>query len=1120
MGSQGLSTKQASMALSEQLDNLCNNQQYKKSVNVWTLPITIVSIISSILLIVFGVVQLLWGLKYTWIFPSSCIAEGVVVLVLTVISCWLLDLDMYHSAREILYKLQSIVKNIKELQNENKFIYPQLRNSVSAELTLVWVWRDGELVQIPSALLVQGDLIRLRIGDLAYGKCQRVDSESPGKDDGDVIERGRKVSYADLNGDLYGRFVLIETPVVEIMSQTLQIKYNRGLVDNQMQVLTGFFYKIMYVAVCLSFTFSVIKVILDADRAISAFGYLVINQIYVIMAVLPLLNIPLFIIIRSFLTGKILLLFERLQQSPQAFSDEPDVDQFDEEESAPVIDISYSFADIWNKFKNVLQRRQPLLTCDLLSNLATITSITYLDREGSLTSPFMHVKNLVVFDKDQNKFTELDMYEDFTAPNEISFADNGYRDQYVDSLKPLGLNLLLNTDCDCAQRISHHGSRRDLVQDYHRKYRFLSKLCKVPVSQQRCLCSLAKTIGFSVSAANVYQKVRTLPLIWKNYTSVKSVMSLQVQQKGIDDSSSNRLLLTNGELSLISRLCSDVWTGEHLFELDDTLRKQFSEIHLKAISHDFQALAFSYSPVDDDLQSAVDAQESTDVLHSLNVDDFNELYRSQILLGAAIFQPCIKADVKEFIEDLRLGGIRFVYFSRRQSRQSKAFADRLGLETDWNSCIILSKVTSPDDLGYVEPHDIKAKLPRGIDNIKQHLQDVDDIPLQVSLFADSNSESISSMISIFQEHGDIVLSVGNSLNLENINSFAQSDISIAVDSITYTGNSQYHLKDQQKQQNYHQQQSQQQYIQMQEKSSVINQPEDNGRKLFQIAQALVSLHSHLTMSGDLSPYVISQTVREARLSIARLIQAFTHTLAAQLGVMLLMLASVIMLLPPILTGFQILFITLMIIPILSMSFIFAPQPNMDSMKIQPLKNTQHLKDRTRFLLYGILRNLPLVAVSVVCYCIVLFNYLPNNPWQFSQGLDDSWQVAGSLEQGVLVQSQNVAMFSCVLFIVVNSASYMHRVDGPLEYIPFANTAWLVAAALCIVLTLIWCGCFYVYSQISLQGTLYILAVLLPSLPLSYVWNELIKKMDRSEYSRFQRRRKLEFNTKLGCYSPV
>lgn len=44
-----------------------------------------------------------------------------------------------------------------------------------------------------------------------------------------------------------------------------------------MQVLTGFFYKIMYVAVCLSFTFSVIKVILDADRAISAFGYLVIN---------------------------------------------------------------------------------------------------------------------------------------------------------------------------------------------------------------------------------------------------------------------------------------------------------------------------------------------------------------------------------------------------------------------------------------------------------------------------------------------------------------------------------------------------------------------------------------------------------------------------------------------------------------------------------------------------------------------------------------------------------------------------------------------------------------------------------------------------------------------------
>jgi hypothetical protein len=103
-----------------------------------------------------------------------------------------------------------------------------------------------------------------------------------------------------------------------------------------------------------------------------------------------------------------------------------------------------------------------------------------------------------------------------------------------------------------------------------------------------------------------------------------------------------------------------------------------------------------------------------------------------------------------------------------------AFAERLGLETDWNSCILLS---NPDDEencgnGYLQTHDIKAQLPRGIDEIRPHLEAVDDIPLHVSLFAECTPLAMKEMIRIFQENGEVVCSIGNALNTKNTEAFA------------------------------------------------------------------------------------------------------------------------------------------------------------------------------------------------------------------------------------------------------------------------------------------------------------------------------------------------------------
>lgn len=104
------------------------------------------------------------------------------------------------------------------------------------------------------------------------------------------------------------------------------------------------------------------------------------------------------------------------------------------------------------------------------------------------------------------------------------------------------------------------------------------------------------------------------------------------------------------------------------------------------------------------------------------------------------------------------------------------------METDWNSCILLS---NPDDEhcgnGYIQTHDIKAQLPRGIDQIRPHLENVDDIPLHVSLFAECTPRANKEMIRIFQENGEVVCCLGNALNAKNTESFALADISIAME---------------------------------------------------------------------------------------------------------------------------------------------------------------------------------------------------------------------------------------------------------------------------------------------------------------------------------------------------
>lgn len=76
----------------------------------------------------------------------------------------------------------------------------------------------------------------------------------------------------------------------------------------------------------------------------------------------------------------------------------------------------------------------------------------------------------------------------------------------------------------------------------------------------------------------------------------------------------------------------------------------------------------------------------------------------------------------------------------------------------------------------------RAKLPRGIKNIEPHIQNVDNVPLLVSLFTDCLPEATQEMIEIMQKYGEVCVVMGSSANANsNVQIFLQANCSIGCE---------------------------------------------------------------------------------------------------------------------------------------------------------------------------------------------------------------------------------------------------------------------------------------------------------------------------------------------------
>ncbi|KAF9913999.1 hypothetical protein BX616_009167 [Lobosporangium transversale] len=1190
---------------------------------------------------------------------SGTIVEVAILAAIFIWNAYINKRDLQLRGREVKDRVKGVIKELEtiRLQPSQELKIPSIPS-----VSTVRVIRSGVIRTIPSNLIVKGDLIEMVFGDKApcrvlcmLSRYRIEHPNSPLPSHSPHFPPQNQSSYQGCNGasphvrefflsrkeifqpslfgtppheeaqkihkELQGRytFEVLETPLEHILHTALDpTPRPKSLIQKQLLVINKvIFYKVMLAIALLAFIINllryVLKEVVQLDHASNGFEQLLSLPVYAALPLLPLSLPTLLQISKAYTNATILVLFNTLQISKTEYEDEKDVDEFDVEAPPPTKNVTIDRKEVWIRFWRLLTRWGNsgmdfddglTRSTNLVESLGGITVICSIDKEGTIATAFPAVEQILIATQDEETVV-LDVLEDNFSSNGLHFEDKDW-ETYIQSLKPIGLNQLLNTNCGTLSAL-----RR---KEPHRKCNTLHYHCRTRAAQQTCLCRLGKEIGFTKEALYPFTLQKEIlsyhpylpmpPMTFGKLISYEiPTMLSTIYHEKVSDS---YMVLTDGHVECVVECCTDYWDGTGLQELNETMLKKISDFYQTAVVNDLQCVAYAYrpisfekdkedlgfdptttgfitlppriipeaedklseklpvnnallsrenekhegideiletplnskalldgkridinslpdpvnivihiggdsdeeedqnigSPVEDsamatsksetgplqrwrklrELDAAEDIQDEFDTQAPVNTQEFyEEAVQGQIFLGMTTLAHQPKTNVCDFIEDLGLAGIRFVYFSPASERESKAFADRLGLETDWNSCILLSSASDPygANTGYLESYDIKAQLPRGIENIRPHLESVDDIPLHVSLFAECGPHAATEMIKIFQDYGEVVCCIGSSLNIDNIAAFAKADISVGM-----------------------------------EPFRMGSSPES--RSAFSLGAKINSLPCGLTMHSETSLYALTQVIREARRLLNSQRQGVVFMIASFMSISLLLLVSYCFLLPPAMTGYQILWLMWIIVPLIILSFFFSPHEP-DTMTMMPSKNTSPLKDLSRFIVYFLARFILPIGISLQIYDGQEgYHFLFNS---FGEGVP--WLEWTDGEQWALLYAQNFTLVIWVWYMIWMSSTFMSRTLSLRAFMPWKNRVWIGSCAASMLLQIVFCIISVFRGPNSVQSVpwwIYIIAFFWPVVFMPV--QEIVKARDMKECVRAQKLAKLEFNTKLGMHSPL
>lgn len=649
--------------------------------------------------------------------------------------------------------------------------FSELRNE---SLHLFRVERDGNLLELPDILLVRGDSVY-------------VENEKE-------FQRICKLAEPCLIGTgTFPRFVMLHTSkFVPFLEDCLSRKESKtNWIDSKIDLMR----RCMIYLMLLAFLVAAVR-----KRCPEFFG-----ACWYFFIFYP---VPWVFLLRCYASSRIIVLWELLKHSQNPYDD---IDEFDENEPPPTIDLYVPLRRILHTM--YLFVREQIVGFDLCDNLSVTSFVAYTDRCGTLCDKYPTVAKVLVF-CESTVLLEPDVILD-TVPFEggnagFQFEDRGWV-QFQASLRPLGLCTSLMGSCRLAKKDFYHKLDAN-------KYEWM----KDSPADQICFCSLGKVLGFQPSDIAGYQPLKYFLLDCSkqkepkttgkapsnSHSSITSNNSKGIQGAPTNSSvisvksfkkDSQIFIICEGNPDALLPFATKYWTGTNVVPLDDKIGKKIVNFTNTCSNSDtynsvfgFKLLVDEALPISSGIWKGCLEKGGAEMIDSGSSEfaSITELLQGLVLVGilGLSFEP--KEDISAFIDDLEQAGIRFVYFSPHDQKSTKAFGDRLGLETDWNSCILLNEPNYNENgksfpsRGYSDRSDINARLPQGPQQIRHHLENVDDIPLHVSLFANSYDNvgtEIRELFDIFHEQGETVCLVGNCLNLSNFFLFRSADVAIGME---------------------------------------------------------------------------------------------------------------------------------------------------------------------------------------------------------------------------------------------------------------------------------------------------------------------------------------------------
>ncbi|XP_069358868.1 transmembrane protein 94 isoform X4 [Maniola hyperantus] len=798
----GYTTKAALIKLRDDIRTVIKEHKQKKSLGIIRNIISLKServLLSGIAytVIIINIICLI----LTYLVGGTLLAQGYLLwealflFILLVINIVVAINEEYLYRNEIPHRVKKVLETLDQAIEKclwKEHHYPHLCAPFSPCVILQWTYRDGVIVNLPWALLVEGDIIVLRPGQEVPGHCQGLQPGDPELFFGQIFLSGSQ-SKEHFSAPRVRTphpneaYKMCETPYLNNLKLALGQATARPVTVFEKQrylctvkILEGI---VLPVAVSLVLAASAAR---HVARLPGAPHWSEVYLLQPAAASVPLLQI-FFPLAWVTLNCYGLARFKLLSETRQIYT-RPKSCSISEEATDPLIQALSesnlkvdSLRSLGKTFWNILLGREDMVarTANIVHVLGSLSALCCVDKKGILSWPnptaekVFFLRNSSPTSQNSSKTSlvdsmghqsqsnldqigdtkpnpepstiveVLDLTHDQNAPFRVEFDEQRWR-THLARLKPLGLAALLNT-CAEAPRHTYAHFCAHLTCEAH----YSEDL--VPVTNRRCLCELAKQIGFTDTVTNSYNVqeclavfrhlqadtirretrfVRSLHLSTRVKVPLPHMLAVLVKEH------SNQLqMLTQGTADIILDSCVDYWNGSDLTPISPSDRKKIIDFYQRN-SLTAYCTAFAYKPLTRGISSALAQQylelpadsrslyaphssqwpdapalhfHSTDSLlfNEITDDDVSDadgyfdMQCNQVFIGMVTMQYQAQSDMVELIERLERACIRFVHFSKENELRSRVFSEKMGLESGWNCHISLmsdrpgSKPSSP-----------------------------------------------------------------------------------------------------------------------------------------------------------------------------------------------------------------------------------------------------------------------------------------------------------------------------------------------------------------------------------------------------------------------------------------